>query len=62
MTIKKELLKILCCPKCKGDVKLTNEEDGLICDECKLKYEIVDDIPNMLIDQATELTESISTK
>ncbi len=62
MAIKQELLEILCCPKCKGDVKLTPEEDGLICDACKLKYEIVDDIPNMLIDQAIPLTESKATE
>jgi len=38
MTISKDLLDILACPKCKGDVYLTEDEDGLICDACKLKY------------------------
>lgn len=52
MPIKKELLEILCCPKCKGDIYLNREENGLICDKCRLMYPIVDDIPIMLIDEA----------
>jgi uncharacterized protein YbaR (Trm112 family) len=52
MAIKKELLDILCCPKCKGDLTLTAGADGLICDNCKLLYPIKDDIPIMLIDEA----------
>ncbi len=54
--IKKELLDILACPKCKGPVKLTEKEDGLVCEACKLIYEIKDDIPIMLIDEAKPLT------
>ena len=52
MAIDKELLEILVCPKCKGDLELTQAEDGLICHACKLLYEIKDDIPIMLIDEA----------
>ena len=52
MAISKELLEILACPKCKGDIYLTDAGDGLICDTCKLLYEIKDDIPIMLIDEA----------
>jgi uncharacterized protein YbaR (Trm112 family) len=52
MAIKKELLDILACPKCKGDIYLNASEDGLICDNCMLLYEIRDDIPVMLIDEA----------
>ncbi len=57
MPIKKELLDILCCPQCKGDIRLNKSEDGLICDTCKLVYRIQDDIPVMLIDEATPLKE-----
>jgi uncharacterized protein len=52
MGISKELLEILACPKCKGDVHLNSTEDGLICDRCRLLYEIREDIPVMLIDEA----------
>jgi uncharacterized protein YbaR (Trm112 family) len=52
MAISKELLDILACPKCKGEIYLNQTGDGLICDQCKLLYEIRDDIPIMLIDEA----------
>ncbi len=52
MTIKKELLEILACPKCRGNVVLDEKGDGLVCHACKLVYEIRDDIPVMLIDEA----------
>ena len=55
MAISKELLEILACPKCKGDIYLNEQGDGLICDHCRLRYEIRDDIPIMLIDEATPL-------
>lgn len=55
MPINKELLEILACPKCKGDIRLNETEDGLICDKCKLLYEIKDDIPIMLIEEAKQL-------
>ena len=52
MTISKELLDILACPKCKGAIYLNESQDGLICRHCKLLYEIRDGIPIMLIDEA----------
>ncbi|MFZ5758882.1 MAG: Trm112 family protein [Thermodesulfobacteriota bacterium] len=53
----KELLDILACPKCKGPVELNDTRNGLICRTCKLVYEIRDDIPIMLIDEAKPLDE-----
>ncbi|MBO8130845.1 MAG: Trm112 family protein [Candidatus Marinimicrobia bacterium] len=50
--ISKELLEILACPKCKGDLIYDQENDKLICESCRLKYPIKDDIPIMLIDEA----------
>ena len=55
MAIDKELLDILACPKCKGDIQVTEKGDGLICDKCKLVYPIKDGIPVMLIDEAVKL-------
>ncbi|MBI4746280.1 MAG: Trm112 family protein [Deltaproteobacteria bacterium] len=55
MAIDKELLGILACPKCTGDVRLTENRDGLICDACKLRYPIKDDIPVMLTDEAEKI-------
>lgn len=48
----KELLDILACPKCKGDLEYDKENDKLICHTCRLKYAIKDNIPIMLIDEA----------
>ena len=55
MAISKELLDILACPKCKGDVYLMENQEGLICNACKVMYPIKDDIPVMLIDEAVPL-------
>jgi hypothetical protein len=55
MTISKELLDILACPKCKGDIRLNEAGNGLICDSCKLLYPIKDGIPVMLIDEAEKI-------
>ena len=57
MALKKDLLDILACPKCKGDIRLNESESGLICDNCKLLYHIKDDIPIMLIDEAETLKD-----
>jgi len=55
MTISKDLLEILACPKCKGEIKLSEKGDGLICEKCGLLYPIRDGIPVMLIDEAITL-------
>lgn len=57
MALSKELLDILACPKCKGNIYLNKDGNGLICDACKLLYEIKDDIPIMLIDEAKPITD-----
>jgi len=55
--INKDLLDILACPQCKGPVHLSAEENGLVCEKCRLLYEIIDDIPVMLIDKAVRLDD-----
>ncbi len=52
MTISGELLEILACPKCKGEIRLREDEAALLCDRCRLSYPIRDQIPVMLIDEA----------
>ena len=54
MSVPKDLLEILVCPKCKGDLEHKTEGDEqLICHACRLIYEVDGDIPIMLIDEAT---------
>lgn len=55
MAIDKDLLAILACPKCKGDIHLAEKQDGLICDVCRLMYPVKDEIPVMLIEEAESL-------
>jgi uncharacterized protein YbaR (Trm112 family) len=53
MPIPKELLSILACPACKKPVHLLPDNSGLKCDVCKRIYPIRDDIPVMLLEEAT---------
>lgn len=55
MAISQSLLDKLACPKCKNQIKLNQTKDGLICSHCSLLYHIRDDIPIMLIDEATPI-------
>jgi len=57
MALSKELLEILACPKCKGDIFLNRAGDGLVCKACRLVYPIREDIPVMLIDEALPYQE-----
>jgi uncharacterized protein len=52
MALNEDLKQILCCPKCKGDLEFKEEEQKIICQTCRLIYQIRDDIPVMLIDEA----------
>lgn len=53
--LKRELLEILVCPKCRGNLKYDEDKQELICIRCKLAYQVKDDIPIMLIDEARKL-------
>ncbi|GAC1658864.1 MAG: Trm112 family protein [Gemmatimonadaceae bacterium] len=53
MTLPPQLRAILVCPKCKGDLTYREAEATLDCPTCRLRYPIRDDIPIMLIDEAT---------
>lgn len=53
MALDPKLLEILACPLCKTEVSLTRDGAGLVCGTCRRRYPIVDDIPIMLIEEAT---------
>jgi uncharacterized protein YbaR (Trm112 family) len=55
MPISPELLEILRCPKCKSKVELKPDGSALKCVdvECSLVYPVKDDIPVMIIEEAT---------
>lgn len=53
MAVDPDLLEILACPHCKTPVTLVKNGTALKCSTCKRVYPIKDDIPVMLIDEAT---------
>ncbi len=58
MTLDRELLRILACPKCRGDLRLAPdpaedaEAQGLFCAACAVVYPIEDGIPVLLVEEA----------
>lgn len=54
--MKKDLMKIICCPTCKGDLSLSIEKEdekeiikgSLSCGNCNVNYPISEGIPNLL--------------
>jgi uncharacterized protein YbaR (Trm112 family) len=54
--IAEDLLAVLVCPLCKGQLTYDEENQELICLESKLAYKIIDGIPVMLIDQARKIS------
>lgn len=59
MALDKELLDILVCPQCKGELeyRCEGDEETLTCHKCRLIYSVRDDIPVMLIDEAEKMEE-----
>ena len=53
MSFDATLLEILACPNCKTPVVLVHDATGLKCASCNRIYPIKDDIPVMLLDEAT---------
>jgi hypothetical protein len=55
MSLPADLLEILVCPQCKGTLDYrTAPKEELVCNKCRLIYAVEDDIPIMLIDEATK--------
>jgi len=51
--IAKDLLDILVCPVCKKPLELRQNPESLRCGQCRRVYPIRDNIPVMLVDEAT---------
>jgi uncharacterized protein len=49
------LLELLVCPKCKGELRYEAEPESLVCEADRLRYEVREGIPILLIDEALEL-------
>jgi uncharacterized protein len=55
MMLDPKLLEILVCPKCRGELLLREQPPSLICNNCRVFYEIRDGIPILLSDEAKPL-------
>ena len=47
-----ELLEILICPDCHGDVEYKDRRHVIVCQDCGLQYPVKDGIPVMLVEEA----------
>lgn len=47
-----QLLELLVCPRCKGELVLAGDSEALICPACMVQYPVREGIPIMLIDEA----------
>ncbi len=55
MAVDQELLEILVCPKCRSELTAVEGGRGLLCDRCKLRYPVHDDIPHLIVEEAYDL-------
>jgi hypothetical protein len=54
--IEKEFLDILACPKCKQELNyISQKKEYLVCINCKLAYQIKEDIPILMVEEAINL-------
>ncbi|MGH7695717.1 MAG: Trm112 family protein [Gemmatimonadaceae bacterium] len=54
MPLSQDLLAVLACPRCKGELEYREKESALLCQRCRLRYEIRDGIPILLLDEAAQ--------
>lgn len=54
--VSEELLALLVCPKCKGELTHEMDPPALVCPADRLRYPIRDGIPIMLVDEAEPLS------
>jgi uncharacterized protein len=55
MSLDPKLLEIIACPKCKGHLEPKADGSSLVCGACRLAYPIVDDIPDLIVEDAQPL-------
>ncbi len=55
MALSEEILSIIVCPQCKGELQYERNKNRLACDNCRLVFRVEDDIPVLLIDEAESL-------
>lgn len=54
VALDERLLEVLVCPACHGEVEYKDRRKLVICQECGRQYPVVDGIPVMMVDEASE--------
>jgi uncharacterized protein len=57
VAISQDLLEMLVCPQCKEPVELSQDQNWLLCNTCRLRYQVKDGIPIMLVEEAKPLED-----
>ena len=58
MSLDPKILDIIACPKCKGRLESKPDGSALLCRACRLSYAVVDEIPNLITEDAKPLEDS----
>lgn len=53
MAVDKTLIDLLVCPACRSEIEYKDRRNVIICTGCGLHYPVRDNIPVMLVDEAT---------
>lgn len=53
MVVDAALIDLLVCPACRGAIEYKDRRHVIICTECGRQYPVRDDIPVMLVEEAT---------
>ena len=62
MKVTQEFVEMMICPACRGRVELKEDGSGIRCVECRRVYPIRDDIPAMVVEEATIEDEESQAK
>ena len=57
MALSQDLLEMLVCPMCKEHVQPLADQGGLKCPACRRVYPVRDDIPVMLLEEASAASD-----
>lgn len=57
MALHEDLVRILVCPVCRGELIREDRDEGLLCPACAKVYPVREDIPVMLCEEAVPLRE-----
>ena len=52
MALSPDLLSILVCPGCRGSLEYDPQAHLLTCPRCRLRFQVLNDIPVMLLEKA----------